>query len=313
MAVASNPIATGWLNENSLREYPFHEGCGLRPNDSTGSLIENGWTIPNCLVVDMSISVKGTDVVPSLYLGTMSVVANSVTLVFFDGNGETAISLYVALENHVKNTSYQISGIGSFSDARGTVCIGDLSDFFSMTPEGVYSFSPDETRVEPTCIRQSAAGVSSLQAIDSTGYTSLKMYGDINLVAGSNIKFDYRPKGNVLIVSADSNAGYSENCDCASNNNDSFVRSINGIAINDVKIVGDEDCVEVVTESGNGVIRIKDKCAKPCCGCAETTFINQTINNLQTTVSTLSANVTSLGDKLTSFITSYVLSRKTLS
>jgi hypothetical protein len=87
------------------------------------------------------------------------------------------------------------------------------------------------------------------------------------------------------------------------------VRSINGIAVENVKIVGDE-CMTVSTE--NGIIMVSDKCSKPCCGCAETIFINQTINDLQTSVNTLSSNVSSLGDRLTSFITSYVLSRKTL-
>ena len=62
----------------------------------------------------------------------------------------------------------------------------------------------------------------------------------------------------------------------------------------------------------NGVIRLTDECAKPCCGCAETTFINQTINDLQASVNSLAGNVSSLGDRLTAFITSYVLSRKTL-
>ena len=81
------------------------------------------------------------------------------------------------------------------------------------------------------------------------------------------------------------------------------------MAAQDVVIVGD-DCVEVTTE--NGVVSISDKCAKPCCGCAETTFINQTINNLQTSVGTLMDNVSTLGQRLETFINSYVLSRKTL-
>jgi hypothetical protein len=308
MSTSPNPIATGWLNENSLREYPFHEGCGLRPNDSAGTVVDSGWTLPNCLLVDMSVAVDGSNMDPFLYLGQMSVVSGSVTLVFCDRNGDRVMSVYATLVGHEKNGVYHVSGTGSFMDARGVVCLGDLYEFFECTPDGLYSFSPDETMVEPTCIRPSVSGVRSLRAADSSGYVSLRLTGDASLVAGENIRFDYSPDENALVVSADPNSGYTDECDCMVSEQ-SFVRSINGIAVEEVVIDGD-DCVQVSIDGG--IIKMTDECAKPCCGCAETAFINQTINDLQTSVNTLSGNVSSLGDRLTAFITSYVLSRKTL-
>lgn len=308
MAITSNPIATGWLNENSLREYPFHEGCGLRPNDSAGALVENGWRLPNCLLVDISISVSGAEFDPFLYLGQISIISGSVTLIFNDRAGDRVMSLYVNSSSHNKYDSYQIVGTGSFSDARGIATIGDLEEFFSNTPEGVYSFSSDEARLEPTCIKPSSVGVKTLRAVDSSGYTSLGLVGDVKLVAGENIRFDYERSTNSLWISADPNSGYVEKCECG-DNGENLVRSINGIAVEDVTLVGD-DCVRV-SEDG-GIISISDSCSKPCCGCAETTFINQTINDLQTSVATLTGNVASLGDRLESFVASYVLSRKTL-
>lgn len=308
MSVSASPIATGWLNENSLREYPFHEGCGLRPSDSAGVVVENGWRLPNCLVVDMSVSVMGSNFDPFLYLGQISIVDNSATLVFCDRSGERVMSLYVSKDSHVKNDSYQVSGTGSFSDARGVICIGDLDEFFSVAPNGVYSFSSEEAMVEPTCIRPSSVGVRSIKAEDTSGYVSLGLSGDVSLIAGENIRFDYEPSSNALWISADPNSGYSEKCECGENG-EKLVRSINGIAIEDVEIVGD-GCVHV--DKDNGIIRISDTCSKPCCGCAETAFINQTINDLQTSVGTLTGNVVSLGARLESFVQSYVLSRKTL-
>ena len=309
MATSANPIATGWLNENALREYPFHEGVGLRPNDSAGSLVENGWSLPNCLLVDMSVSVDGSEFDPFLYLGHMSVVSGSVTLVFCDRNGDRVMSVYATRDTHAKNDSYQVSGTGSFLGARGVICLGDLDLFLELTPEGSYSFSPGEARVEPTCIRPSMIGVRSLRAVDVSGYTSLRLVGDVSLIAGENMRFDYNPDDNAIIVSADPNSGYTENCECESSGNN-VVRSINGIAVEDVEIVGD-DCIQV--DKDNGIIRITDGCAKPCCGCAETAFINQTINDLQTSVERMSSNMSLLGDRLTSFVTNYVLARKTLS
>ena len=309
MSVAANPIATGWLNENSLREYPFHEGVGLRPNDTAGAMVESGWTLPNCLVVDMSISVAGSNFDPFLYLGQMSVVGGGVTLVFCDRNGAKVMSVYANVSDHVKYESYQVAGTGSFSDARGVVCLGDLAEFMERTPDGLYTVSADESRIEPTCIRPSSVGVRTLRAEDSSGYTSLGLSGDVKLIAGDNIRFDYDPDDNALLVCADPNSGYTDECNCEDNGQQHIVRSINGIQVENVQIVGDE-CMQVTTDSG--IITISDTCAKPCCGCAETAFINQTINDLQTSVNTLEGNVSSLGDRLQSFITSYVLSRKTL-
>lgn len=308
MSASSNPIATGWLNENSLREYPFHEGCGLRPNDSAGTVVDGGWTLPNCLLVDMSVAVDGSNMDPFLYLGQMSVVSGSVTLVFCDRNGDRVMSVYATSAGHEKNGAYHVSGTGSFVDARGVVCLGDLDEFFERTPDGLYSFSPEEAMVEPTCIRPSLSGVRSLRAVDSSGYVSLRLTGDVSLVAGENIRFDYKLDENALVVSADPNSGYTDECDCKVSEQ-SFVRSINGIAVEEVVIDGD-DCIQVSTDGG--IIKMTDECAKPCCGCAETAFINQTINDLQTSVNTLAGNVSSLGDRLTAFITSYVLSRKTM-
>ena len=310
MSVAANPIATGWLNENSLREYPFHEGCAMRPNDSAGALVEDGWSIPNCLIVDMTVAVAGSNFDPFLYLGQMSVIDRSVTLVFCDRDGNRVMSVYATETGHSKNDHYDVSGVGSFSDARGVICLGDLNSFFDQTPDGVFSFSPEETRIEPTCIRPSTVGVRSIRADDSSGYVSKMLTGDLNLIAGQNIRFDYVPSDNSLWISADPNSGYSEPCECENSGN-RYVKSINGISVDKVQIVGD-DCVTVKEDTDTGIITISDSCSKPCCGCAETTFINQTINDLQTSMKTLEGNVSSLGDRLMSFVTSYVLSRKTL-
>lgn len=310
MSVAVNPIATGWLNENSLREYPFHEGVGLRPCDTAGALVDGGWTLPNCLLVDLSVSVSGDAFDPFLYLGQLSVVGGGVTLVFCDRGGNRVMALYVSADSHVKNSSYQVSGTGSFSDARGVVCIGDIDLFLEQTPEGLYTFLPEEAQLEPTCIKPSVAGVRSLQVVDAAGLVSAEMHGDVRIVAGDNIRFDYDAEGNSLLISADADSGYTEECDCDESGLH-YIKSICGIKAENVRIVGD-DCVEVSADKSSGIIKISDSCSKPCCGCAETTFINQTINDLQTSVNTLTGNVASLGDRLQSFVSSYVLSRKTL-
>jgi hypothetical protein len=310
MSVSTNPIAAGWLNENSLRSYPFHEGCGLRPSDSTGAVITGGWSLPAYLILDMTVSACGSleTFSPTMYLKRLSAVGGMIALVFADADGQEVVTVSATSSSHEYGQSYQLSGTGSFSDARGTICIGDLDRFFSENSEGLYEFSLDETLVEPTCIRPSASGVRSLSAVDFDGYMSKRLGGDLSLVAGRNIRMDYDADSNAIVISADSNSGYSDECDCDEEGG-MFVSSINGVSVRDVIIEGD-DCLDVTTS--NGVITITDKCAKPCCGCAETAFINQTINDLQTSVNTLAGNVTTLGARLEDFITNYLLARKTL-
>lgn len=311
MTVSTSPIAIGWLNQNALRAYPFHEGVGLRPNDSSGALVSGGWSVPNCLIVDMSVSVPVGRFDPYLYLSRMSVVGGTVSLAFSGRSGETAFTVVADDASHVENKPYAIAGTGDFLGATGCVCIGDLSRFIELTPEGAYGFEADETLVEPTCIRPSSECVSSIRTVDPDGYTSARLNGDVAIMAGSNIRLDCDTENNEIWISADPNSGYEEKCDCRAGSDLEFVKSVNGISVADVKIVGSE-CVDVSTDPESGVVTISDKCSTPCCGCAETTFINQTVNDLQTSVNTLMGNVATLGQRLESFITSYVLSRKTI-
>ena len=306
--MTSGPIAVEWLNQNSLRSYPFKEDAGLRPVDSAGNLVDGGWTLPPYLVTDIVISVSGSHYDPIVYLKRISVVARTIGIVLADSQGEEVISVSAKEEGHVLNRAYQMAGVGSFSDARGVICLGDLTRFFDETPEGVYEFLPSEAQVEPTCIRPSASGVRTIRTIDAAGYTTEGLVGDVSLVAGQNIRIDVYKAANAIKISADPNSGYSEGCPCDAAS-DGFVRSINGIRTEDVTIVGD-DCVSVGVS--DGIIRVSDTCAKPCCGCAEVTAINNIINNLSTQVSQNESNVATLGNRLTDFVTSYLLARKTL-
>lgn len=297
-------IAVEWLNQNSLRNFPFREDCGLRPNDSAGTLIEDGWRLPNYFITDIVIGVAGANYTPIIYLKRLSLIGDNLTLVFADSNEEDVFTVGAS-----SSTSMQeIAGTGSFRDARGVIHFGDLTRFFSETPEGLYTFSPEETYLEPTCIRPSALGIRSISVVDSAGYTSKKLQGDIKLIAGDNIHLKVLTEDNAIVISADPDSGYTLGCECQEDTIKT-VKTINGLRADDVEIVG-VDCVAVTTN--NGVIEISDTCSKPCCGCAETAFINQSINDLQSSVTTLTSNTAILAERVTSFINSYLLARKTL-
>ena len=304
--MASTVIAVEWLNQNSLRNYPFREDCGLRPNDSAGNLISDGWRLPNYLIVDLVLGVTGAPYDPTLYLRRMSVMNNYVILTFADAAGEEAFT--VSSEASNTNKPVSISGTGSYTGATGTIILGNTARLFEETHDGIYDFDISESLIEPTCIRPSAAGVRSIAVIDGGGYTTKGLVGDVKLVAGDNIHIKYDVSRNAIIVSADPNSGYTDGCDC--NGEDlNVIRTINGISTENITIVGN-DCIDVETE-GN-ILKISDKCSKPCCGCAETAFINQTVNDLRSSVATLSANASALSNRITEFVDNYLLARKTL-
>ena len=302
-----------WLNENSGRAYPFMENCRRRPSDGSGGLLPDEYAIPNCAIVDFVVTVPHDFWSSAVYLGGMSMSSGYATFIFMASvpaqpQDEVIASVTVDLSTGDQNVWQPFGGSGRFVDARGALVIGDPEKFASLVADGVYSFDKSETTFEPRCVRPSLARVSAITALDSgMAAVSGRLQGDVSIVAGRNIRLVYLPDDNAIRIDADSNSGYNEECKCEVE--ESTISSINGISVNDVMIEGG-DCIKITTE--DGVIRIEDTCAKPCCGCAETTFINQTINDLQTSVNTLSGNVASLGDRLSTFITSYVLSRKTL-
>lgn len=302
--MAASTISVEWLNQNSLRNYPFREDAGLRPNDSTGALIEDGWRLPNYLVVDFAVCTSGADYSPILYLSRLSLVGDIASMTFSDENGEAAFAVGFT----ATDTAKAITGTGSFADCRGVIRFGDVARFFDETPEGAYSFSLDETLIEPSCIRPSAVGVRSIATKDASGYLTGGLMGDVKLVAGENVNIKYDVESNALIISADPNSGYTDECPCAEDDG-YFVRTINGINTEDVTLEGD-DCFDISVE--NGVIKIRDKCSKPCCGCAEVTFINNTVNMLKSSTTTLERNVDILSDRVNSFVNNYLLARKTL-
>lgn len=309
--MSTHPIDIEWLNQNSLRNYPFREDCGLRPNDSAGNLIDSGFRVPNYLVTDLVVGVPASvysDAV-EVYLKKMSVTDDptngiSVVLTFASSDGTDAFTASCV----ESGASAQVKGLGAFSSVSGVVRFGDIERFADEFPHGLYSFSKSESLIEPTCVRPAVCGVEGISAVDASGYTTAPLSGIVKLVAGDNVSIKYDVDRNALVFSADPNSGYTSGCDCDEDEL-SVVRSINGIKTEDVVIEGD-DCVVVSTE--NGVIKISDGCSKPCCGCAETAFINQSINDLQSSVNTLSNNASLLADRVTNFVNNYLLARKSL-
>lgn len=284
-----------WLNENSLRSYPFAENCARRPDDGNGGFLSLAYAIPNYAFVDFVVTVPEA-LMGRMYLSSMTLAGGVLTGVVSradtqDPAGSFAVRLSAGMDD---NLWVPFSGSGGYADMRGAVVVGDGSRLLSDVPDGSYMFQPSETLFEARCVRPSLAGVSALRVGDAGGNAmSRRIQGDVSLIAGENIHLRFDPGRNAIWIDADPNYGYKEECEC-----DLPVKRIsyiNGISADEVTIEGGQ-CVKVTVK--NGSIVIEDTCSKPCCGCEELTWLNQKASEIGTSTSKLLAYAEYLNDKI---------------
>lgn len=266
-----------WLNQNANRNYPISETATMK--DISGS-----YTLPNDLIVDLVWPIHATAITnPSLFhIHTLAVFNNGISI-SIGYNGSAIGSVSVTTDTHVRNNSYFISGTGDYYDSIGKITIGDLAN--TLVSAGVYKFSVAGARLEPTVIRPDLRAVTAITVTNFSG-TSEQLYGDIELVAGSNIQLVVN--GNAITINAISGVGLNEECECSNlPENKDPIKTINGIgpdANGDFKLLGSE-CLKV-----NGVtngIQLDDECSSSCCGCAELQKIIDDSKTMQDQINTL--------------------------
>lgn len=293
------------LNQNALRSYPLTDaGSGT---DKTSQI-----TIPDDFIVELYFPVHaGLSVEPDLFfVREVLIDANgfNVGLGYNDGTTSTAgdgvLAAVVSIpkSSHTENQSYALAGVDDFDDCVGTIAIGSLATISSLPP-GKYYFEASATPVEAGVIWPMIRGIESVAVINGGERTS-RFYGDIELVAGSNIRITTElPSGQPtrIVFSAISGEGLNQTCDCTDEPIGEPIRYINGIPPlpdGNFRMVGD-GCIELLPIS-NG-LQLNDKCSTPCCGCIELDAIVANVQRfaderitLQTFVANLTAAVTQM-------------------
>ena len=296
-------LNTEWLNSNARRAYPFEENMPLTPRDPLGNILA-GITLPLSMIVDMVLTIPGTNNM-RIYLSQVVYSGTLLSLVFRVPTFETiAVGITIDPTAHVTNAAYNLVGSGDWDDVRGWINLGDLSALSHELPQGAYAFTAADTLLETRVIRPALRGIRSLR-IENNGNESAKIYEHVKLIAGTNVKLEYDPAVNGIWVHAAGDAGYTEACTCADTPESNIVRTINGIATENVTITGDGECVEVTT-SGNK-ISIRDVCSEPCCGCPELDYLNTNMKILETSLTTLTEYAERLAERVTTFVTNFVL------
>jgi hypothetical protein len=289
-----------WLNHNSQRSYPLTESASKV--DATNTI-----RIPDSFIVALYFPVHAGLAIQTdqFFIGTLLVspTGYAVGLSYRDPESETNIPVAVAnisIAGHSSNTTYALGGINDFADSVGQIVIGKLDEVNTLPP-GLYSFELANSAIETDAVRPMIRGVAAIRVVNGQEISPL-LYGDIELVAGTNTRIDFAintQTGNpVITFNAISGLNLNTECDCAVNETGECIRCINGVCSDDGNFnLSGNECIQINTAT-NG-ISINDVCAIPCCGCAELDALKTQIDGFSDGVATLQNFVTRLSSEVT--------------
>ena len=303
----SGALNAEWLNQNANRAYPIAEDASRTPVDANGNLLTEV-VLPNYVLVDFVLTVAAAVPSQRVFLASVAYVSNLLTFRFLDETGTVIGLVSIDIAAHTKNQGYMFAGVGAaYEDALGRVVVGDLATLVQDLPEGLYTFTLATAELEARTVRPALRGVRSLQ-ISNLDSVSEYLYGHIKLVAGQNVKLTYNATSNAITIDAVGGANLNEACTCTTvQSRTNVVRTINGIAIEDVVITGDDQCI-VVSTDGDKIV-ITDKCSAPCCDCPELNMLTDSLKILDGTVRNLEAYAQQLDERIRTFVNNYILSK----
>lgn len=288
-----------WLNHNSQRSYPLTSWATKA--DESGTI-----KLPDSFLVALYLPISATltAAVDRFFIRSVliSPVGFNVTVGYLDA-ADTILDVATANISSAaitENTSFALGGINEFDDTIGHVVIGNTAEISRLAP-GYYTFEYAATALETDAIRPAIRGVSRLR-VNNNLQLSDYVYGDVTLVAGTNMRIsvEYTDEDTRIIFDAISGLNLNADCVCPTPEEGECIRCINGVCSDDgnFTIVGNE-CIEIIP--GVNSLAFSDVCAQPCCGCEELdelvtqiTRFGDGVTTLQNFVSRLNAEVTQM-------------------
>ena len=288
-----------WLNHNAQRSYPLTARATKKSNDVGGT-----FTIPDSFIVALYFPLNSnTTFTPSgFFISSILVSGAGFNIVIGYTDGQTTqtkvAAANIARANYVPNTAYSLAGVNDFYDSIGYVVLGTL-DEIDQQPVGLYNFDIEDAEIESDAIRPMLRAVSSLRVLNNSEFSD-RIYGDVTLVAGANIRIVTSVSGGATYITIDaiSGEGLSQTCLCDIVNTGPCITSINGVTTTDGNFVLSPNTCTALTEIQNG-LKIEDTCAKPCCGCSELDALRDQVNRFGDGITTLQNFVTRLGSEVT--------------
>ena len=286
-----------WLNQNLIRAYPLHENADLTPQLADGT-VATGLKVPECLITDFTFTIpfeSADGTVPSLTGLAHAGGGFSIEISL----GDTVLTTVTAeTATHVQNSAYRLTGQGDNADCGGWIVLGDLERAAAELPEGAYRFRPGQVPFEVSTLRMSPRGVRSITAVGKYGLrTYAPLYGNVRIIAGSDMTVRNDGPANAIWLQAESGTGYERTTPCACGAAATRrIRSINGMSVDTVQIVGDQACVTVNTAGSQ--VTISDTCSTPCCGCAELNFVESAFATVNKSIAVLQDYAAALNARL---------------
>jgi hypothetical protein len=285
-----------WLNHNAQRSYPLTASA-------TKTDITNTITLPDSFIVGLYLPVhSGLAFAPNNFFIKNIVISPTGfnIIVGYEADGEIfdVAAANIARSVHQPNKSYALGGIDNFDDCVGRIVLGVLDDIDKL-PAGAYSFDISGGALETDTIRPMIRAVSRLRVFNNNEL-SAPIYGDVTLVAGTNVRISAASVNDTTEITFDAISGtdLNQTCLCDIPQSGECIRCINGVCSPDGNFTfAPDDCISIAPITGG--LSFTDTCAFPCCGCAELDAITQQINRFGDGVTTLQNFITRLGSEVT--------------
>jgi hypothetical protein len=286
-----------WLNHNSQRSYPLTAWA-------TKTDTRNAIRLPDSFLVALYLPISAAnDVdVSRFFLKNLLISPTGFNIIIGyappTGNAVDVAAANIARTSFSANRSYALGGIDAFDDTIGHVAIGSLDEIDKL-PSGFYTFTLESGALEPDAIRPAIRGISRLRVQNNTQFSDY-IYGDVTLVAGSNIRLSvaYTSTDTQIIFDAINGANMNADCICPAPEDGECIRCINGVCSdNGTFTIISNACVDITP--GSNSLTITDTCAQPCCGCSELDELNLQLDLFASGVTTLQNFVSRLGAEVT--------------
>lgn len=285
-----------WLNHNSQRSYPLTSWA--TKVDVLGTI-----RLPDSFIVAMYLPISATIEVDTSRFFVKNVLISptgfNVTVGYDNGTEVVDVAAAnIARSNFEPNRSYALGGIDNFDDTVGHVVIGNVDEVDKLPP-GFYTFDLAGGALEADVIRPNIRGISRIR-INNNNQISEYVYGDITLVAGSNVRISLAQtaEDTKIIFDAISGLNLNADCICPTPAEGECIRCINGVCSdNGTFTIVANDCISIA--AGKNSLSFKDICAQPCCGCEELDELTTQIDRFADGVTTLQNFVSRLGAEVT--------------
>jgi hypothetical protein len=276
-----------FTEHNALRSYPFANGTSRRPTIGT-----NDFQIPNDFIVGAVISVTANPTVihpDCFFLQRLSAYPHGYTLTiayrkyeddtnFTDISVARATILVTEFEN--KFTIIPLVPLTDFYGIQGHVTIGNVTNIQTLL-SGEWLFDLTSARFDVDIVRFIPRCISNITVTNPDG-SFPKIYGEVELVAGKNVRFNQVLDNDTTRIVINVEREYPPV------EPDSPIYTINGIEPNvngNFDIVTGSECLEIT--DGLNRIELSEGCCTPCCGCDELSTLTDAINTAALAISNI--------------------------